>query len=98
MLVLMFAGLAGGILTSTIGSLWFGAIGSLALAPIGGSLAALAAAVAVAARRIDDVQEFEPTFLLSTDEQVRALNEIAARGRAVTSAPDMAATRADRAA
>jgi hypothetical protein len=98
MLVLMFAGIVGGILTSTIGSVWFGAIGSLALAPIGGSLAALAAAVAVAARRIEDVQEFEPTLLLSTDEQVRALNEIAARGRMAMPATETQKTLTDRAA
>jgi hypothetical protein len=84
MVILMASGIAGGLVTSLTASLWFGPVGSIVLAPFGGSLAAVAAALAVAGRRSDPAEEADasPDMLVTTDAQVKALREIAAQGRA----------------
>jgi hypothetical protein len=82
MVILLASGIAGGVATSLTASFWLGTAGSIALAPLGGSMAALLAGLAVAARRAEAARRIGPTPLLTTDAQVSALREIAARGRA----------------
>jgi hypothetical protein len=51
MILLTTTSILGGLLTSIALSSWIGATGAVLLAPVGGSLAALAAACALAMRR-----------------------------------------------
>jgi hypothetical protein len=81
MIVLMFAAIFGGILTSLFAFSSLGILGSLAIAPVGGSLAALGAAVILASRKGEIAEEVEPVLLFSTDEQIGVLRQILDLGR-----------------
>jgi hypothetical protein len=80
MILLVFSAIGGGILTSTL--LWgqSGAL-ALALAPVGGSIAAACAAVYVGWR--SGLQVASATNA-SLDEQIAALRTVAALGRRLT--------------
>ena len=90
MIPLMASGIAGGLTTSLAAALWFGPGTSVALAPIGGSLAALVAALVIANRRAEAAHDSDYPLFLTTDSQVKALRDVAAQARAssVRSAKD----------
>ena len=84
MIVLVLAAVFGGALTAAAAVSGIGLVTALAIAPLGGSLAALAAAVLLASRRAGVADEAEPVLLFSADEQVSALRRLAELGRAGT--------------
>jgi hypothetical protein len=96
MVVLMASGILGGLIASAAAAPWLGVAGGVAVAPFGGSVAALAAGVLVATSRRNAERQRQPLPYMTTDEQVKALRDIAARGRA--SAPRRERAAGDRAA
>jgi hypothetical protein len=94
MLILIFTGLLGAAAASAGAAAEFGVLGGLAAAPIGGSLAAFAAALVLARRNSAAVPHAPALPLMSADEQVRALRQIAARGREATAEKPAAPSRA----
>ncbi len=79
MIPLMFAALAGGILTAAM-TAPFGIIASVVSAPFGGSLCAVLAAIHLARRRGGDWQSRDD-IEAQTDAMVAALKDMAERGR-----------------
>jgi hypothetical protein len=69
MLFLMIvAGILGAVVTTVAASLWLGVLGGILLGPVGGSVAAIGTAAAVALRRRAADRATRPVQLVTADE------------------------------